>query len=408
MTVGTRSARHGSMAAVPGLTRWWSSRSDTDRIEIYTRWSFHVTLVGLPFVLLLATVSAYRGRGVVWDLALAVAALVTTGACIVVAETGFRRAVVPRPALVVALVAGATTVGLGLQVTAARDADGVPSPAGPWFVGLVAAGVLVALSVTVPYRPLVGGSLVAGVLSAAVGAARGVPVLGAVIVGLSIVVALVGFVGAFRFSVWLLDVVREQERARGVQAQLAVAEERLRFARDLHDVMGRNLSAIAVKSQLAEQLVRRGRPEAADEVAAIGALAGSSLAEVREVVRGYRAVDLGSELAGARSVLRAAGIDCVVQGEDADLTEQAQVVLGWVVREAVTNVLRHGSGGSCTIAVVESGPDVSLTVTNTATGDVGAWGSGLTGLSERLAAAGGRLSAQRVGADFVLVAEVPA
>jgi two-component system sensor histidine kinase DesK len=232
--------------------------------------------------------------------------------------------------------------------------------------------------------------------------------VGAVVVALSIGVALAGFVGAFRFSVWLLDVVREQERARGVQAQLAVAEERLRFARDLHDVMGRNLSAIAVKSQLAEQLVRRGRPEAADEVAAIGALAGSSLAEVREVVRGYRAVDLGSELAGARSVLRAAGIDCEVQGEDAVLPEQAQVVLGWVVREAVTNVLRHGTGGSCTIVVVESAREVSLTVTNAATGDGGAWGSGLTGLSERLAAAGGRLSTDRRDGEFVLVAEVPA
>ncbi len=245
-------------------------------------------------------------------------------------------------------------------------------------------------------------------LAAVVSALRGMPVLAAAVIGLSILVALVFFVGAFRFSVWLLDVVREQERARGVQAQLAVAEERLRFARDLHDVMGRNLSAIAVKSQLAEQLVRRGRPEAADEVAAIGALAGSSLAEVREVVRGYRAVDLRSELAGARSVLRAAGIDCTVTGEDVQLAEEAQVVLGWVVREAVTNVLRHGSGGTCTIDVRTTDREVALTVTNTAPGDVGSWGSGLTGLSERLAAAGGRLSAGRRDDDFVLVGEVPA
>ncbi|WP_207500800.1 sensor histidine kinase [Klenkia soli] len=393
---------------MPGLTRWWSSRSDTDRIEIYTRWSFHVALLGLPFVLLLATVSTYRGRGVAWDLVLAVGALVTTAACMVVAETGFRRGVVPRVPLGTALVAGAVTVGTGLLVTAPRTAEGVPTPTGPWYLALVGAAVVVALSVTVPYRRLLGWTALVAALTTVLAAVRGTPLVGAVVVGLSIAVAIGGFVGAFRFSVWLLDVVREQERARGVQAQLAVAEERLRFARDLHDVMGRNLSAIAVKSQLAEQLVRRGRPGAADEVAAIGALAGSSLAEVREVVRGYRAVDLRSELAGARSVLRAAGIDCVVQGEEAALSEQAQVVLGWVVREAVTNVLRHGTGGSCTIAVVESGPDVSLTVTNSAAGDVGAWGSGLTGLSERLAAAGGRLSAQQHGPEFVLAAEVPA
>ncbi|WP_091556252.1 sensor histidine kinase [Klenkia taihuensis] len=396
------------MAAVPGLSRWWSSRSDTDRIEIYTRWSFHLTLAGLPFLVLLVTVSAYRSRGTAWDLLLAAAALTTTAACVVVAETGFRRGTVPPGPVAAAVAAGVLTVAAGVAVTEARGEDGVPNPAGPWLVGVVAAAVLVALSVVVPYRPLAALSAVAAVLAAVVSALRGVPVLAAGIVGLSILVALVFFVGAFRFSVWLLDVVREQERARGVQAQLAVAEERLRFARDLHDVMGRNLSAIAVKSQLAEQLVRRGRPEAADEVAAIGALAGSSLAEVREVVRGYRAVDLRSELAGARSVLRAAGIDCTVTGEDAQLSEEAQVVLGWVVREAVTNVLRHGSGGTCTIAVDAGDREVSLTVTNTVAGDVGAWGSGLTGLSERLAAAGGRLSAGRRDGDFVLVGEVPA
>jgi two-component system sensor histidine kinase DesK len=395
------------MAAVPGLTRWWSSRSDTDRIELYTRWSFHVTLVGMPFLLLLATADTHRGRGPLWDVALAVAALATAGACVVVTEVGFRRGVVPRAPLAVAVVAGVVTVGLGLLLTDARTPEGLPTPTGPWYVGIVAAAVVVSLSVTTRYRALLGWSALAAVLAGVVAVLRGMPPLGGVVVGLAIGVALGGFIGAFRFSVWLLDVVREQERARGVQAQLAVAEERLRFARDLHDVMGRNLSAIAVKSQLAEQLVRRGRPEAADEVAAIGALAGSSLAEVREVVRGYRAVDLRSELAGARSVLRAAGVDCTVTGEDLELPEEAQVVLGWVVREGVTNVLRHGSG-TCTIAVSRTSAEVTLTVTNDVRGDVGAWGSGLTGLAERLAAAGGRLSAGQRGGAFVLVGEVPA
>jgi two-component system sensor histidine kinase DesK len=93
---------------------------------------------------------------------------------------------------------------------------------------------------------------------------------------------IIGFALTFRLSVWVLDLVREMERTRGVQSQLAVAEERLRFARDLHDVMGRNLSAIAVKSQLAGELVRRGRPDAADEVADVRRLAEDSLREVRE------------------------------------------------------------------------------------------------------------------------------
>jgi len=214
---------------------------------------------------------------------------------------------------------------------------------------------------------------------------------------------------SFRFTVWLLDVVLEMERSRGVQLQLAVAEERLRFARDLHDVMGRNLSAIAVKSQLAGELVRRERPGAADEVADISRIAEESLREVREVVRGYRSTDLASELAGARSVLRAAGVSCSVRGEavGGGLSEQAQTALAWVVREAVTNVLRHSRASTCSIELRREDGEAELTVTNDGAGDVApAWGNGLRGLSERLA--GGTLTAGVRDGSFRLSARVPA
>jgi two-component system sensor histidine kinase DesK len=196
--------------------------------------------------------------------------------------------------------------------------------------------------------------------------------------------------------------------------QLAVAEERLRFSRDLHDVMGRNLSAIAVKSQLAGELVRRGRPEAAEELAGISRLADDSLREVREVVRGHRNTDLTGELAGARSVLRAAGVMCTVHGEDAGatLTRDVQTALGWVAREAVTNVLRHSQATSCTITLRTSDGKAELQVANdgvaarTATDDARA-GSGLIGLEERLAAAGGSLETRLDGSRFVLTATLP-
>jgi two-component system sensor histidine kinase DesK len=224
----------------------------------------------------------------------------------------------------------------------------------------------------------------------------------------------IGFALTFRLSVWVLDLVAEMERTRGVQSQLAVAEERLRFSRDLHDVMGRNLSAIAVKSQLAGELVRRHRPEAADEVADISRIAEQSLREVRDVVRGYRGTDLAGELAGARSVLRAAGIACTVTGEEAGaaLPERVQGALGWVVRETVTNVLRHSSAGECTVTLTAGDP-VQLRVENDGVGldDVGPGGGdrghGLRGLAERLAAASGQLSAGREGDRFVVVARVP-
>jgi two-component system sensor histidine kinase DesK len=277
-------------------------------------------------------------------------------------------------------------------------------------VGLVSAAVLLALSVTVPTRPLVAGAAVTGVLAGAVTVAEGGPPAAAVVVGTSIGVAVGFFVTAFRFSVWILDVVLEMERTRGVQAQLAVAEERLRFARDLHDVMGRNLSAIAVKSQLAAELVRRGRDGALDELADISRVAEESLREVRDVVRGYRRTDLPGELAGARSVLRAAGVGVTVTGEEDAVTlpEPVQTALGWVVREAVTNVLRHSRASWCSVELRAVGGEAELRVANDgAPGTETTWGNGLTGLAERLAATGGRLSAGPDGDRFVLAATVP-
>jgi two-component system sensor histidine kinase DesK len=256
----------------------------------------------------------------------------------------------------------------------------------------------------------VAAAAVGGALSGAISFAEGDPPVDAVVVGVSIAVSLVALATAFRFTVWILDVVQEMERSRGVQAQLAVAEERLRFARDLHDVMGRNLSAIAVKSQLAAELVRRRRDGAAEELADISRVAEESLREVRDVVRGYRRTDLPGELAGARSVLRAAGVGVTVTGEEDAVTlpEPVQTALGWVVREAVTNVLRHSRASRCTVELRAAGGEAELQVTNDGVrGTEATWGNGLTGLAERLAAGGGRLTAGPDGDRFVLTAAVP-
>jgi two-component system sensor histidine kinase DesK len=249
------------MGAVPTVARWWSSRTDPQRIDLYTRSSYYSTLVLLP-VLLFFAVSSDWATSAAWPpLVLLGSSVVTTAACLVLTRRGFRdRTAGPdRSALLVAVLAGLVTVLAALAATG----EG-PAPAAPWVAGLVSGAVLLALSVTVPTRPLVAGAAVTGLLAGAVAFAEGNPPGAAVAVGASIGVAVGFFVTAFRFSVWILDVVLEMERSRGAQAQLAVAEERLRFARDLHDVMGRNLSAIAVKSQLAAELVRRGRDGAAE------------------------------------------------------------------------------------------------------------------------------------------------
>lgn len=214
-----------------------------------------------------------------------------------------------------------------------------------------------------------------------------------------------------RWSMWVLAVMWELREARDVQARLAVAEERLRFGRDLHDVLGRNLAVIALKSELAVQLARRERPEAVDQMTEVQRIAQESQREVRDVVRGYREADLRVEMEGARGVLAAAGIACTVEWGEAELPGDVQSALGWVVREATTNVLRHGDARRCTISVRTADDTVVLVVENDGVAEAGsgdAPGSGLAGLWERLSAVGGTLEAGPCrGGCFRLTARVP-
>lgn len=216
---------------------------------------------------------------------------------------------------------------------------------------------------------------------------------------------------SIRPSAWSLGVMWQAEEARNIQARLAVAEERLRFGRDMHDVLGRNLAVIALKSELAVELAQRGRPEALDQMVEVQRIARASQQEVRDVVRGYREADLTTELAGAQGVLRAAGIECAVTGGDGTgLPGPVQSALGWVVREAATNVLRHGDPGHCTIRLDVSADAVVLDVENDgapAAAPEGT-GSGLAGLRERLIALDGTLEAgPGDGGVFRLRARIP-
>ncbi|MFE0191354.1 sensor histidine kinase [Streptomyces sp. NPDC058989] len=215
---------------------------------------------------------------------------------------------------------------------------------------------------------------------------------------------------------WFLAVMWKLEAARGVQARLAVAEERLRFGRDMHDVLGRNLAVISLKSELAVQLARRGRAEAVDQMVEVQRIAQESQREVREVVRGYREADLQVELAGARSVLQAAGVGCQIEGDGgAGLPADVQSALGWVAREGTTNVLRHApDAGRCVIRTRVSAGQAVLVMENdgvraSAPGpDTTGGGSGLKGLRERLSPLGGTLEAERrPDGSYRLTAQLP-
>lgn len=240
---------------------------------------------------------------------------------------------------------------------------------------------------------------------------RGEPALPVVL--FSLIWPLFLVVVAGRMTCWMLSLVWQLDAARTAQAQLAVAEERLRFSRDLHDVVGRTLSVVAVKSELAAELARRGLDGAAEQMLEVRQIAQDSLREVRTLAVGYRTADLDAELAGARSLLRSAGIDARTT-LDAELPGPAErEVLAWVVREGTTNVVRHSDARWCTLDIVQDddGTSVRLVITNDGIASGAATpvsGTGLTGLRERLSAVGGRLDTRVVGETFVVTATVPA
>jgi two-component system sensor histidine kinase DesK len=194
-------------------------------------------------------------------------------------------------------------------------------------------------------------------------------------------------------------------------AALAVAEERHRIARDLHDVLGHSLSLIAIKSELAGRLLPGDPERARAEIADVEQVARDSLASVRETVGGYRQPTLERELANAKVVLDAAGIEPTIEHRVGELPEPEDTVLAWVLREAVTNVVRHSAAHHGTIRTTRTGATAALEVVDDGAGpptDAPADGSGLAGLRERLERIGGRLEAgHQPSGGFRLVATVP-
>ncbi|WP_338696017.1 histidine kinase [Streptomyces sp. Q6] len=212
----------------------------------------------------------------------------------------------------------------------------------------------------------------------------------------------------------LSETVRELRDAREELARRAVEQERLRFSRDLHDLLGHTLSVIVVKSEAARRLAPRSMDAALEQVSDIEAVGRQALTEIREAVTGYREGSLATELDRARSALTAAAVEPVVQLSGPPLSAQTEALLGWVVREAVTNVVRHSRATSCTITVAGTAERVRLRVSDdgvgagAAPGAPGIGGTGLKGLAERLATAGGSLKAEPgARGGFTVRAELP-
>ncbi|WP_440581936.1 sensor histidine kinase [Streptomyces flavofungini] len=203
-------------------------------------------------------------------------------------------------------------------------------------------------------------------------------------------------------------------QARATVAQLAANEERLRLARDLHDLLGHSLSLITLKSELAGRMLPANPDGAAKQVADIEQVSRQALVDVRAAVSGYRRRTLAGELAGARTALSAAGIEALVPLEAPQTLpdEEGEAALAWALREAVTNVVRHSGAQHCTVAFTArqtlAGPRLELRVEDDGVGGAAAAGNGLTGLAERVAAVGGDLETGSAGRrGFRLAVRVP-
>ncbi|WP_354641517.1 sensor histidine kinase [Kitasatospora camelliae] len=398
--------------------RSWRALGKPQRTEMYVRWSLYLMAPMQLFFVLLAIGANPDLDPPVWVLRFVVAAgLADAVVMVVTLRAGLdhylgRRdlpvaALATGFALALATVWGVALLGPGPDGTTPTGALMAPVALPFWFAPI---------SVAVPPRraALVAGAMMALAVPPLLVGGMGVGEAVGALTGLSF--ALVVVAGTCRCSAWLAGVVWELDAARETQSQLAVAQERLRFSRDLHDVLGRNLTTMALKSELAVQLAVRGRPEAADQMTEVQRIAQESQREVRDLVRGYRSADLQVELTGARSVLRSADVACEVDlvAEVGSLPAAAQSVLGWVVREATTNVLRHSEAAHCRIRLRTEDGRALLEIENdgvpaapaTPAGSTG--GHGLAGLRERLAAHGGELHLPAaVPGAFTVLAVLP-
>jgi two-component system sensor histidine kinase DesK len=248
---------------------------------------------------------------------------------------------------------------------------------------------------------LVAALMATGAASAGVGLSTGdsVPAYLLITVSVGAMVA-----GSSLLPVWLWQLLGQARAGRIAQARLAVSEERLRFARDLHDLLGHRLTVIALKAELAARLATVDPDRSAQESIDIQHLSSTALDEVREAVHGYREVDLAAQLAAVQGVLRSSGIRCTVTGSTAGLPAGTATQLALVLREGCTNVLRHSKARWCTIAIQRDEARVRLTMENDGAKDAAPdrLSHGLRGAADRLADAGGTLRTVRDGSRFVL------
>ncbi len=209
-------------------------------------------------------------------------------------------------------------------------------------------------------------------------------------------------------TLWWWDVLVALDRARASEARLAATQERLRIATDVHDLQGHHLQVIALQLELAERLMERDPVAALEQLRAARGSVDDARQGTRDLAMRFRSVPLGDELANARDLLAAAGLE-VEAAIASDADEAPASALGPVIRETTTNVLRHGGGRRARLALARVADAWRYEIANDAVpgAEESADGSGLEGIGRRIAEAGGTLEVRRGGDEFTVVVTVP-
>ncbi|MFD3707039.1 sensor histidine kinase [Nocardia sp. NPDC058658] len=369
-------------------TAWWHELPGSAKYRLYSRLTFQAAIAGLVVALALAAESVPAVLVIVVG---GIAAMVA-----VEAQPDFATVpgVVARPRMLPVAVAILAAIWV-VSGAVAHLADSESTVNGAGVAGMSAA--LLTIFSVIPFVRHKWWVLIA--LSIATPLVLGAPLRASPRGIVSLLLAGVFAIVLTLLTVWALGIIDELERTKGVEAQLQVAEERLRFSRDLHDVVGRGFSAIAVKSELAMALSRAGDTDRAmSEMEEVRTLAVESMGQMRTLVRGYRNIDLRGEVAGARSLLSAAGCELVVEGDAAKVPTAFHDVAAWVVREGTTNIVEHSAATTATLTLGGSGMSLRNDRPHGAIGER----SGLRGLGERLAAVGATLDVTISSDEFAL------
>lgn len=348
------------LRTLPHPVRSWRGMGSAAKLILYTRTSLQITVVSLPLVFLFIFTS---NSDFAWpqQLSIAVPMIVSAVSAVAALQVRPELAVEERPGDLRVFRAGFLLHGLLLAGCLAAQL--VPGREQLWVSTTVVA-LACSYNLAMAFLPFLPRPLWSAVGLAALVVGGTYRTLGDSGSSYFQAAAVVFITGTALLSLWTVRLMRDSERARRLEAELRVSEERLRFAQELHDTLGQRLAAMSIKTQLAEKFAERQDPRLFDELRDLRELTGTTTAEMREVVHGYRGINLATEVEGARALLLDAGLTLTVSGSSLDVPEELREVAAWFVRETTTNIIRHANPTRVALTLT----DAAVTMSNDGAG----------------------------------------